>query len=111
MNAKSQLLLAITGLVIAFVRNFLQYQRYSFDSIWEFVGFWLLHYMAIGFLGAVFYACLGPVRRIVLGGDTGGVWPRIDEAIASWCLALLLCAAAVFVLAHWPAGLADSFAE
>ncbi|MGQ0836181.1 MAG: hypothetical protein ACT4O5_14930 [Gammaproteobacteria bacterium] len=111
MNARTIGLLTITGLVVAYVRNYLQYHRYSFESIGEFIGFWLVHYLAIGLLGALFYAWLGPLQQLVLGRELGGKEPTLDSAIVSWCWALLLCAIALFVLAHWPAGYAESLDE
>lgn len=94
-------LLIGTGLVVAYVRNFLQYHRYAFGSWWEFLGFWFLHYIAILLVGAIFYACLDGAQRFFVGeGDNKDV--SLSVALVYFCVAVLIISVAVFILAHWP---------
>jgi hypothetical protein len=111
MNARTLGLLAFTSLLVTFVRNLLQYHRYSFESIGEFFFTWLAHYIAIGLVGALFYAFLGPVQKLVLGAPQDGRQPSMASAVVSWCLAVILLALLTLVLANWPVGYSEGLSE
>jgi hypothetical protein len=56
-------LFALTGLVVAYVRNVLQYGHYSWDSIDQFLVSWFVHYLAVGLVAAISYACIKGTER------------------------------------------------
>jgi len=103
--------LAFTALVLAYVRNYVQYHRYSFVSVWEFLGFWFVHYVAVGLVGAVFYALLQSMENLVLGRADDRPPPSMDQAIVHFCTAILLASLAIFLIAHWPAGYSEGLDE
>ena len=94
---------------VAYVRNYLQYRRYSFESLWEFAGFWFVHYLAIALMSTLFYAFLSSVENWALGRVNGRTPTSMDAAIVHFCFALLLCSLAVFIVAHWPAGYGEGW--
>ena len=110
-NIRTTWLLAFTGLVVGYVRLNVQYHRHRFDSFLEFAGFWFVHYIAVALVGALFYASLRPMMRRFHGALTNDKAPSIDDVLIMWCLAVLLCAVAVFATAHWPAGDIESLDE
>lgn len=110
-NARRNILLVTTGLVVAYVRNFLQYHRYSFDSLLEFVGFWLLHYLVVGLLGALCYGLFHWGDRFILGREESDKGLSVDEGLVYFCIAVIVCSVAVFVIAHWPAGMSETWEE
>lgn len=110
-NRRGNLLLALTGLIVAYVRNFLRYHRYSFESVWEFLGFWFVHYLAVGLLGAMFYGLSNWADRFILKRETTEKGLSVEEGLVYFCIAIIVCSVAIFFIAHWPAGLADSLEE
>jgi hypothetical protein len=54
-KGRRDLLIVFTGLVVAFVRNVVQYRRYTFDGGWDFFGSWFVHYLAVA-LGMVLFS-------------------------------------------------------
>lgn len=110
-NTRRNILLALTGLIVAYVRNFLQYHRYSYDSALEFLGSWFAHYLAIGLLGALFYSLSDWADRFILEKERVGKGLSVDEGLVYFCIAVIVCSVAVFFIAHWPAGLSDTFEE
>lgn len=49
-------LAAIAGLLVSFDRQVLQYQRYWWDSVFDFLISWLIHYIAVILVVGVAYA-------------------------------------------------------
>jgi hypothetical protein len=69
-DIRRNILLAISGLVVANVRNVIQYGEFAIGSVWYFLGTWLIHYLAIGVIGAVALAIYSSGRsKYVYGGD------------------------------------------
>ena len=98
---RKHLLLAVTSLVLAYVRTFLQYGNYLWDSVFDFAASWFVHYLALGLAAAVFYG-LTPWawRSFIAEGEP----IKLNEALVYFCLAVLIGCGSVFVIAHWPAG-------
>lgn len=102
-NVKTSVLLAVTALVVAYVRNHLQYGSHGWSSIGAFLGDWFIHYLAVLLFvvfGGAFASTYAP---FFLGKD----WPHQElspsEQTIYVTLLVLAGAIALFVLAHWPA--------
>ncbi len=103
LNTKRNLLLAVTSLVVAYVRTFLQYHRYSWDSVSEFLASWFVHYIAVALLVAISYAVIKThERRFLPNTDGSRQGLGMVEAFVYIPLVLLVCSIAIFLLAHWP---------
>ena len=101
MDRRRQAFFLLTGLIVTFVRNNIQYSRYSFASVWEFLGLWFVHYLAVLLVGVFFYVVLEPTRTFLLPQRSK---ISSEEALVNFGLAVLLCSIVIFVLAHMPAG-------
>lgn len=110
-RTRRNVLLAATGLVVAFVRNYLQHHQYSFESAWEFLGFWFVHYLAVELLGTIFYGLSSWADRAIIGITKTDPGLSVEEGLVYFSLAILVCSVAVFFIAHWPAGLAETLEE
>jgi len=96
-------LLIITGLVVAYVRRVIQYGNYSWDSVVQLLGWWLLHYLAVGLVAAVAYGCIKGTEKFFFGYESGEKGLGVDEALVYISVVILVAAVAVFFIAHWPA--------
>jgi hypothetical protein len=102
-SARRNILLAATGLVVAYVRTVLQYHRYSWETVSEFLVSWFIHYIGVGLLAAIAYGVIKANEKRFLSGrnsSPGGL--GMDEAFVYIPLTIIVCAIAIFVLAHWP---------
>jgi len=69
-ETRRNVLLVFSGLVVANVRNLIQYGEFAISSVWYFLGTWLIHYFVIGLIGAAAYAIYSSGRRkYVYSGD------------------------------------------
>lgn len=103
-GTKRNLLLATTSLVVAHVRTFLQYHRYSWNSFFDFFASWLIHYVAIIIVIAISYGVIKAHEKYFL--ENTDINPRglgVDEATVYICFTALVSALAIFFLAHLPA--------
>jgi hypothetical protein len=102
-SMKRNLLLVVTGLVVAYVRTFLQYHQYSWSSGSEFLVSWFIHYVGVVILVTISYAIIKTHEERFLP-TTDGSRQRLgmDEALVYIPLTLLVCAISIFLLAHWP---------
>ena len=102
-DAKRNLLLALTGLVVAFVRNNIQYGRLIWDSLWEFLGFWLAHQVAVMIVMVAAYVGIKQMERFFFGyRENEGM--TTNEARVYIPMVILICAVCIFLIAHLPAG-------
>jgi hypothetical protein len=92
---------AIAGLAVAYVRNILQYQRYSWDSWLEFLATWFVHYIAVLLILGVTYAFTRGKETLLLGRSETLRKMSVEEAIIFGSILAIVAAAAIFVLAHW----------
>ncbi len=103
LSTRRHLLLAVTSLVVAYVRTFLQYHRYSWDSISEFLAVWFVHYIAVYLLVAISYGVIKThERRFLADSDGQRQGLKMDEAFVYVAFVLLVCSISIFVVAHWP---------
>jgi len=94
-------LLVITGLVVAYVRNIVQYRHYSWESIGELLSCWFIHYIAVGIVTATLYVVIKNTEKFFFeykDSEEGLTW---EQAIVYTSLTILISAIFVFLLAHW----------
>jgi hypothetical protein len=101
-RTKVALLAAVTALAVAYLRQILQYRSYSWVSVGEFASIWFIHYIAVGLLAIIAYACIKTWEKFFLGENPEYHRLDIDEALFYIFATLLVTAVAVFLIAHWP---------
>lgn len=94
-------LLVITGLVVAYVRQVVQYGKYSWESIGQFLIMWLLHYLAVGFIAAISYGVIKGTEKIFLEYEDRRKSITFEQALVYVALISLVVATFIFILAHW----------
>jgi hypothetical protein len=62
-------------------------------------------------LGALFYGLSHWGDRFILGREKTDKGLSVDEALVYFCTAVLVCSVAVFLIAHWPAGISETLEE
>lgn len=97
---RRNVLLAITGLVVAFVRTHLQYHQYGWGTVTEFLTSWFIHYVAVALLAAVAYAAIKANAKRFLAEKENEAALSVEAAIVYICITLLTLAVAIFVLSH-----------
>ena len=68
-NLKVVGIMAIAGLVVAYVRQVFQFQKYAWDSVSHFLGMWLIHYFAVFMLVGIAWAIANTNRKFLFGKD------------------------------------------
>ena len=101
LRARRSLLLGITALVVSYVRSYLQYHQYSWESIEQFLASWLIHYLAIFLLVAVSYALIKTKAHLFLGKKDESHGITMEELTVYVSVVLLVAAVIIFFLAHW----------
>lgn len=100
-DKKKNLLLVLTALIVAFVRNNIQYDRLIWDSLWEFLGFWLIHYFGVAIVVIIAFACIKQMEGFFFGyRENQGI--TIDKALVYIPIVILISAVCIFVIAHLP---------
>lgn len=103
---KRQFLLGFAGLVVGYVRNFIQYGEYAFSSLTELLGFWLVHYLALAFATLAAYGSVVHLQRFFLpkGSEEKITW---ENAMVYFSIMALVCAILIFLIAHFPVRTSD----
>ena len=101
-------LLTITALVVAYVRNFIQYRQYYWESTTQFLISWFLYYFAIAILIGISYAFISTKAAYFLEGEKESRKISFEEAMVYVSLILLTAALLMFFVAHWPPSAYDS---
>ena len=101
LNTRRSILLGVTALVVAYVRSYLQYHQYSWQSVGQFLISWLIHYLAILGLVAISYAFINTKADFFLGKKSEQDRISKDEATVYVSIVLLIAAVLIFVVAHW----------
>lgn len=102
LSARRNLLVALTALIVAYVRSFFQYHRYSWESFEQFLISWLVHYFAVLILIGVCYIIISTKASLFLGRERGGKEITIEEVAVYVSFFLLVLAILAFFVAHWP---------
>jgi hypothetical protein len=92
---------ATAGLAVAFVRNILQYHRFSWDSWLEFLGTWLAHYVAVILIVGITYAFIKGKGTLLLGRSETLRKITTEEAITFGSILVIVTAVVMFLFAHW----------
>jgi hypothetical protein len=100
-DSRVTVLPAVAGLAIAYVRNILQYHRYSWDSWLIFFVTWFVHYIAVILIIGVAYAFTRGKEALLLGRSETLRKMTVEEAIIFGSILAIVTATAIFVLAHW----------
>ena len=100
-------LAAIAGLVVAYIRNVLQYHRYSWDSLWEFLGWWFIHYIAVILVVGITYAFTRGKPSLLLGTHESLHKLTLEEGMIYGSILVIVAAIAILLIAHWPVGIND----
>ncbi|NWG39815.1 MAG: hypothetical protein HXY27_07610 [Hydrogenophilaceae bacterium] len=103
LNAKAGLLVAVTALVVAYVRTFFQYGGYGWESISDFLLSWFVHYLGVWLFVAISGAFVSRFAPVFLGKDLPREVLSPSELIVYISLVVLVGAIILFLLAHWPA--------
>jgi hypothetical protein len=98
---RSYSLLAITGLVVAYVRNIVQYKHYSWGSIIEFLSWWFIHYIAVGIVAATLYVVIKNTKKFFFEHKDSKEVLTWEQAIVYTSLTILISAIFILLLAHW----------
>jgi uncharacterized membrane protein len=100
-KAKQQALFAGTSLLVAFVRNRLQYGK-GWVSLNDFALSWLVHYfgvfLAIGFSAAV----IARYSAFLLGVNPTRKEPEMTELMVYCAITISVCTAFILLLSAWP---------
>ena len=94
-------LAATAGLVVAYVRHAIQYQRYSWDSILEFFGWWFIHYIAVILLLGLAYVITRGNSSFLLGRSETLRKLTLEEGMIFGCIIIIVAAVAIFFFAHY----------
>ena len=93
-------LAAIAGLLVSFDRQVLQYQRYWWDSVFDFLISWLIHYIAVILVVGVAYAISRSNVSVLLGRSESLRDLILEEAMIYGFIVIIVAAVAVFIIAH-----------
>jgi len=97
---KRNLLLWFTALVVSWVRNVIQYGSYSWNSLWEFLSFWVAHWLAVVIVMAIALGCIKGTERFFLGCKEGeGL--TVDKGLVYISMVILVSAVFIFFMAHY----------
>ena len=101
-------LLILSGLVVANVRNLIQYGEFALSSIWYFLGTWLIHYFAVALIGAGAYAIYssGP-SKYVYGADGKDAVSVGEFLYIVSIIAIIASLAILFFYYYVPGGLEE----
>lgn len=102
LNAKTGLLVAVTALVVAYVRTFFQYGSYGWESIGEFLLSWFVHWLGVWLFVVISGAFVSRLAPAFLGNDLPREELSPSELIVYISLVVLVGAIVMFLLAHWP---------
>jgi len=103
---KRHLLLLFTALVVAYVRNVIQYGSYSWDSLLDFFAFWVVHYFAVAIVGLIGILIIKSWEQFFLGYKEGeGL--TLEDGLVYCCMFILASAVFIFFMAHWSVPFGD----
>ena len=95
-------LAAAAGLIVAYVRHALQYHRYTWDSILEFLIWWFIHYIVVIFVVGIAYAVTRGREQLLFGRSESLRKLTMEEAMIYGSIVVIVSVIAIFLIAHWP---------
>lgn len=103
LNARIGVLIAVTALVVAFVRTHFQYHRYGWTSVGAFLLSWFVHYLSVGVFAVVCAAVIPSAAPFFLDKDSQHRELEPTELLVSVLLVILVTAIMMFGISHWSA--------
>jgi len=94
-------LAALAGLVVAYVRHAVQYHRYSWDSLLDFLGWWLIHYIAVILVVGITYAVTRGKESLLFGRNESLHKLTLEEGMIYGSIIIIVAAISIFLIAHW----------
>jgi len=94
------ILAAIAGLFIAYDRQVLQYHRYWWDSLFDFVISWFVHYIAVILVVGIAYAINRSAPSFSRSRSERLRDLSLEEAMIYGFIVVIVAAAAAFFIAH-----------
>lgn len=102
LNAKTGILVAVTALVVAYVRTFFQYGSYGWESTGAFLLSWFIHYLGVWLFVVICGAFILKLSPVFLGKDLPRQELSLSELLVYISLVVLVGAIVLFIMAHWP---------
>lgn len=99
-EGRSLVLMVVTGLVVAYVRDFLQYHRYMWNSFSQFLVSWLIHFVALLLFLMFSYPAIVKLASFFIDKPEDSI-RDMNEHFVYVPIIVLLAAIAVFILANW----------
>lgn len=98
-SAKIALLSGVTSLTVTFVRRAVQYNRYSWDSVWQFLTWWLIHYVGLIIFILVAGGCIVWAEKYLFNFKNNElITPDTERLAISILIVVLVATAAIFGL-------------
>lgn len=92
----------VAALVVTVARNFLQYHRYSYGSIGEFLGTWFVHYIAICLTIGIAFALSRAFGGFFVGRSKNLRQLALEDAMVFGSILTIAASLMIFAVAHWP---------
>ena len=93
-------LAAVAGFLVSYDRQVLQYQRYWWDSVFDFVISWFVHYIAVILVVGIAYAITRSGASFLRSRSEMFRDLAIKEAMVYGFIVVIVAAAATFFIAH-----------
>ena len=93
-------LAVIAGLFVAYDRQVLQHHRYWWDSVFDFLISWFVHYIAVILVVGVAYAISRGNVSFLLGRSERLRDLTLDEAMIYGFIIVIVAAVAIFLITH-----------
>ena len=93
-------LAVIAGLFVAYDRQVLQYHRYWWDSVFDFLISWFVDYIAVIFVVGIAYAISRRNVFFLVGRSERLRDLTLDEAMIYGFIIVIVAAVAIFLITH-----------
>jgi divalent metal cation (Fe/Co/Zn/Cd) transporter len=101
LDIRRNVLVVITGIVVAYVRLVVQYGHYSWESMGQFLISWFIHYLGAWFIVAISYGVIKATENIFFEYGETEERLSIDQVIVYVSIFVLTISVFIFVIAHW----------
>lgn len=108
-GARRNILIIFTGITLSYVRNYVQYKTYCWNSVTIFISSSFAHYIIILLIGAVSCVVSNSKKIYFMGQDDSVAKHEVDvyEFLYYFCVAILISCIFVFFIGHYTPG--DSY--
>lgn len=101
-ETKNNLLLCITGLVVSYVRMFIQYKRYFWDTLGDFFISWFINYLFVGIVFMISGVIIKTTEKYFLPDKIKPNDTTLEEIKFYICMFFLVLCLIIFILGHGP---------